>query len=195
MRRDAHSISSGHRRATAFPQIAAFSQSGCKPGAFSPFRDEATTKWLHFASVRDQDGRGRRAGSLAGMEILVTGASGFVGSELIPRLQRDGPAVRAFARDAARVALPVPVHVGDAVTGAGLEPALDGVEAAYFLIHSMEPTPAGNGSFADRDRLAAERFAAAARSAGVERVVYLGGFVPADAPASRHLASRLEVEE
>jgi uncharacterized protein YbjT (DUF2867 family) len=129
------------------------------------------------------------------MQILVTGASGFVGSELIPRLQRDGHAVRAFARDAARVALPVPVHVGDAVTGAGLDAALEGVDAAYFLIHSMEPVPEGNGSFADRDRRAAERFAAAARAAGVERVVYLGGFVPADAPASRHLASRLEVEE
>jgi uncharacterized protein YbjT (DUF2867 family) len=118
-----------------------------------------------------------------------------VGSELIPRLQRDGHAVRAFARDAARVALPVPVHVGDAVTGAGLEAALDGVDAAYFLIHSMERAPVGNGTFADRDRQAAERFAAAARAAGVQRVVYLGGFVPADAPASRHLASRLEVEE
>jgi uncharacterized protein YbjT (DUF2867 family) len=129
------------------------------------------------------------------MEILVTGASGFVGSELIPRLQRDGHAVRAFARDATRVAPPVPVHVGDAVTGAGLDAALDGVDAAYFLIHSMERSPMGNGSFADRDRRAAERFAIAARHAGVERVVYLGGFVPAEAPASPHLASRLEVEE
>ena len=137
--------------------------------------------------------RGRVA--WAGMEILVTGASGFVGSQLIPRLQRDGHAVRAFARDPTRVAARVDVHVGDAVRGTGLESALHGVDAAYFLIHSMEPAPVANGTFADRDRRAAERFATAARAAGVERIVYLGGFVPAGAAASQHLASRLEVEQ
>jgi uncharacterized protein YbjT (DUF2867 family) len=125
------------------------------------------------------------------MQALVTGASGFVGSQLIPRLERDGHRVCAFARDAARVAAGVPVHVGDAVTGAGLEQALDGVDVAYFLIHSME---AGNGTFGERDRRAAERFATAARAAGVPRVVYLGGLVPDGHPPSRHLASRLEVE-
>jgi uncharacterized protein YbjT (DUF2867 family) len=128
------------------------------------------------------------------MNILVTGASGFVGSRLIPRLERDGHRVRAFARDPARVAAGVPVHAGDAVTGAGLEAALDGVEVAYFLIHSMETAPVANGTFAERDRRAAERFAEAARAAGVRRVVYLGGLVPAGADPSRHLASRLEVE-
>src|SRR4051794_30422086 len=128
------------------------------------------------------------------MEILVTGASGFVGSQLIPRLQRDGHRVRAFARDPSRVAAAVPVHAGDAVTGAGLDAALAGVDAAYFLIHSLEPGAAVDGTFAQRDRQAAERFAAAARAAGVERVIYLGGLVPDGAPASRHLASRLEVE-
>jgi uncharacterized protein YbjT (DUF2867 family) len=81
------------------------------------------------------------------------------------------------------------------VSGAGLDDALDGVEVAYFLIHSMETALNGAGTFADRDREAARRFAAAARAAGVRRVVYLGGLVPADAPASPHLASRLEVEE
>jgi uncharacterized protein YbjT (DUF2867 family) len=125
------------------------------------------------------------------MEALITGASGFVGSRLIPRLERDGHRVRAFARDASRVAAGVPVHEGDAVTGAGLAEALDGVDVAYFLIHSME---AGNGTFGERDRRAAERFAAAARAAGVPRVVYLGGLLPDGHPPSRHLASRLEVE-
>jgi uncharacterized protein YbjT (DUF2867 family) len=127
------------------------------------------------------------------MEILVTGASGYVGSALIPRLLADGHGVRAFARDPARVrAGAVPVHAGDVVTGAGLDEALAGCEAAYFLVHSMEP---GEASFGERDRRAAHHFADAARRAGTRRVVYLGGLVPAAARPSPHLASRLEVEE
>ena len=127
--------------------------------------------------------------------ILVTGASGFVGAALIPPLQRDGHEVRAFGRAAGRVRARVPVVEGDAVTGAGLDAALDGVDCAYFLIHSMETAGTVNGGdFAERDRRAALAFAEAARRAGVRRVVYLGGLVPADAPPSPHLASRLEVE-
>ena len=125
------------------------------------------------------------------MRVLITGASGYIGSELIPRLEADGHELRAFARDPARVRADIPVVTGDAVTGAGLDEALEGIEVAYFLIHSME---AGGESFSDRDRRAAEQFAAAAASASVERVVYLGGLVPADAPPSAHLGSRLEVE-
>jgi uncharacterized protein YbjT (DUF2867 family) len=126
------------------------------------------------------------------MEVLVSGATGYVGAALIPRLLADGHEVRAFARDAGRVESQVPVHTGDVVTGEGLETALDGCEVAYFLIHSMEPS---EESFSDRDRRGAEAFAAAARAAGVKRIVYLGGLVPADARPSPHLASRLEVEE
>jgi uncharacterized protein YbjT (DUF2867 family) len=127
--------------------------------------------------------------------VLVTGASGFVGAALIPRLQRDGHDVRAFGRAAGRVRAKVPVVEGDAITGAGLDAALHGVECAYFLIHSMETAGTANGGdFAERDRRAAGAFAEAARRAGVRRVVYLGGLVPADAPPSPHLASRLEVE-
>jgi uncharacterized protein YbjT (DUF2867 family) len=125
------------------------------------------------------------------MEILVTGASGFVGSALIPRLVADGHGVRAFARDAARVRAAVPVQTGDLVTGEGLDDALRDCEAAYFLVHSMEP---GEEPFSARDRRAAEAFAAATRRAGTRRVVYLGGLVPVDASPSPHLASRLEVE-
>jgi uncharacterized protein YbjT (DUF2867 family) len=127
------------------------------------------------------------------MNILVTGISGYVGSRLAPRLLRDGHEVRGFSRHAGAGNAVVPVFEGDAVSGVGLDRALDGVEVAYFLIHSMEA--AVDGSFARRDREAAENFARAARGAGTRRIVYLGGLVPKGGPRSAHLASRLEVEE
>lgn len=133
------------------------------------------------------------------MRILVTGVSGFVGARLVPRLQRDGHELRGFARTPARVpaGLGLPIAVGDAVEGSGLDAALDGIEVAYYLIHSMEPVAADGTAerdFGARERRAATRFADAARRAGVGRIVYLGGLVPGDAPPSPHLASRLAVE-
>ena len=127
------------------------------------------------------------------MTILVTGITGYVGSALAARLVRDGHLVRGFARTPERVTLDVPVIAGDAVTGEGLPEALDGVDVAYFLIHGMEP--ANGGPFAEREREAAERFAAAAGAAGVRRIVYLGGIAPPAGPRSAHLASRLAVED
>jgi uncharacterized protein YbjT (DUF2867 family) len=127
------------------------------------------------------------------VRVLLTGVSGFVGDALVPRLRADGHDLRGFARDARRVRAELPLVVGDAVSGAGLDEALRGVDVAFFLIHSMEG--AGAAAFADRERVAAENFVRAARAAGVRRVVYLGGLVPTDTPLSRHLRSRLEVEE
>ena len=137
------------------------------------------------------------------MEILLTGATGFVGSLLLGELLARGHDVRALARDPARLHERPPgveVHRGDVLTGAGLQASLEGVEVAYYLIHSMEPSK-GASSFADRERLAATNFATAARQAGVRRIVYLGGLVPRWEPtttgaarSSRHLASREEVE-
>jgi len=129
------------------------------------------------------------------MNVLVTGATGFVGAALIPRLQAQGHAVRAYARRPEAVATGVEVVQGDAVAGTQIDEALAGIDCAYYLIHSMEPmrgTPPT--PFADRDRRAATNFAEAARAAGVERVIYLGGLVPEGKEASMHLASRLEVE-
>lgn len=129
------------------------------------------------------------------MNVLVTGVSGYMGALVAARLQREGHAVRGFARQPQRVTVRLPVVAGDAVTGAGLRDALDGIDVAYYLIHSMEPAgPVGDTPFAARERVAAERFGAAAATAGVARIVYLGGLVPPDGPHSPHLASRLAVE-
>jgi uncharacterized protein YbjT (DUF2867 family) len=165
---------------------------------------------------RDAHDLGRAHAPAAEMRILVTGASGFVGSLLTARLRRDGHAVVALGRDPERVrgALAqvrahdldegVEVVRGDALTGAGLTRALDGIEVSYYLIHSMErSTHARSDGFEERERRAAETFASAAASAGVRRIVYLGGPVPrwvrangeTHVRASRHLASREAVEE
>ncbi len=126
------------------------------------------------------------------MRILLTGASGSIGSALAPALTGAGHEVRGFGRDPSKVAASLDFVRGDAVTGTGLDEALDDIDVAYFLIHSMEG--AGRDGFEDKERTAAENFVAAARRAGLRRVVYLGGLVPQEQPLSRHLGSRLEVE-
>jgi uncharacterized protein YbjT (DUF2867 family) len=127
------------------------------------------------------------------MRILLTGITGYVGSRLAPRLLRDGHEVRGFARHTTSTNGPIPILTGDAVSGAGLDQALDGIDVAYFLIHSMEHS--AGGAFNVREQAAAENFARAARAAGVGRIVYLGGILPSGGPASAHLASRLAVED
>jgi uncharacterized protein YbjT (DUF2867 family) len=128
------------------------------------------------------------------MQTLVTGVTGSIGAALVPRLAADGHSVRGFARTPARVAVDLDEVVqGDVLTGEGLDEALDGVDVAYYLIHSMEA--GANGGFADHERRGAEHFAAAAARAGVERIVYLGGLLPAGVAPSPHLGSRLAVEE
>jgi uncharacterized protein YbjT (DUF2867 family) len=127
------------------------------------------------------------------VHILLTGITGYVGGALVARLQRDGHALRGLARDPDRARIAgVPLVRGDVLTGAGLDEALDGIDVAYYLIHSMERAAAG--AFATNEERGAENFAEAARRAGVRRIVYLGGIVPQGA-VSPHMASRLRVEE
>lgn len=125
------------------------------------------------------------------MNILVLGASGYIGSHLVPRLAGAGHAVRAAARRAdvlkARGWAGVDCVSADAFDPATLDDALNGIDVAYYLVHSM----GGGGGFAERDKRAAENFRDAAARAGVQRVIYLGGIRPSG-EASVHLASRLE---
>ena len=123
----------------------------------------------------------------------MTGATGYVGGRLIPRLLGPGRSVRVLVRDPGRVegrpwASHVEVLAGDLHTGRGLDGALSGVHTAYYLVHSMS----GGTDFAAQDRRAAERFAQAAKASGVRHIVYLGGILPENT-ASEHLASRAEV--
>jgi len=127
--------------------------------------------------------------------ILLTGATGYVGGRLLPLLVECGWRVRCLARQPERLASRVPAGVevmpGDVLDAASLAPAMQGVHAAYYLVHSMGTT----GDFEEQDRIAADNFAAAARAAGVRRIVYLGGLGEDDAALSAHLRSRHEVGE
>jgi uncharacterized protein YbjT (DUF2867 family) len=122
---------------------------------------------------------------------LVFGASGYIGTNLVPALQAAGRRVRATARHLevleARAWEGVECVPADALAPATLERALDGVDTAYYLVHSMA---AGRG-FGALDREAAANFGRAAAQAGVRRIVYLGGLIPAR-PRSEHLRSRAE---
>ena len=132
--------------------------------------------------------------------VLLTGATGFIGGRLLRRLRSQGRRVRCLVRSESkfRTLFPdmpdVEVAEGDLVKGSGLSGAMQGVGAAYYLVHSMGPEKTSEKSgFADRDRTAAENFIQAADSAGVERVIYLSGLGDQSSGLSRHLSSRQEV--
>lgn len=129
------------------------------------------------------------------MKVLVTGATGYIGGRLVPRLIDGGHEVRCMSRDPDQLTLDpwrdqVEVVAADAFDPASLDRALEGCEAAFFLIHAMKGSPK---SFAEQGRLAAANFRDAADRAGLRQIIYLGGLGSEDDQLSEHLASRQEV--
>lgn len=126
--------------------------------------------------------------------VLVTGASGYIGSHLVPRLLDAGYSVRVLSRCPGKLPAEwrdrVQVAEGDATRDADVQAALEGVDVLYYLLHSMD----GRGDFVARDRELGTRFARLAERAGVQRIVYLSGLHP-EGELSEHLASRVEVGE
>lgn len=127
--------------------------------------------------------------------ILLTGATGYVGGRLLPRLEAAGQRVRCLTRRPealrSRVHAATEVVPADVLDPASLAGAMAGGDIAYYLVHSMGVA----AGFAAQDRAAARTFGAAARAAGVRRIVYLGGLGEAGVATSPHLRSRQEVGE
>jgi len=130
-----------------------------------------------------------------GERLLLTGASGYVGGRLLPRLERRGFAVRCIARHpdylSRRVGPDTEIVEGDLLREETLPDALEGVHTAYYLVHSMGSSD--RAGFEVQDRQAAENFGRAARAANLRQIVYLGGLGEEGTELSPHLRSRHEV--
>jgi uncharacterized protein YbjT (DUF2867 family) len=127
------------------------------------------------------------------MKVLVTGATGYVGGRLVPKLLERGHKVRVIVRDHHRLDdVPwrdaVDIVEGDLVDQSAVARAVEGRDVVYYLVHSMS----SSGDFEKIERQVATTMAREARTAGVKRIVYLGGLHP-EGPLSRHLGSRKEV--
>ena len=130
------------------------------------------------------------------MRILVTGATGYVGSRLITQLLSEGHDVVAASRNVERLAdfgwlddvTPVVMDAQDPTSASSALTVSGPIDVIYYLVHGI-----GQQDFRDADNAAAANVAKAARDAGVRRIVYLGGFVPHDGDLSEHLTSRAEV--
>jgi uncharacterized protein YbjT (DUF2867 family) len=130
------------------------------------------------------------------VNILVSGASGYIGSQLVPALLDAGHYVVCMGRDARQLTRKFPRRVNvmeaDALKPETLDGIFRGTDAAYYLIHSLG---AGERSFRRADQSAARNFATAAKAAGVGRIIYLGGLGNRNSKLSAHLLSRQETSE
>ena len=134
---------------------------------------------------------------MGGKTVLLTGATGFIGGRLLRRLRDQGTSIRCLVRSQSkfRTLFPdmtdVEVSEGDLVKGSGLDEAMQDVQMAYYLVHSMGPEKrSGKSGFEDRDRTAAENFIRAGDNSGVERVIYLSGLGEQSSGLSKRLSSR-----
>jgi uncharacterized protein YbjT (DUF2867 family) len=164
-------------------------------------RDPSTgPKWVIERSIPTQPGVqgsaeafGEGVESAVSCRVLLTGATGYVGGRLLPRLEAEGYRVRCLARRpeylARRTGPATEVVPGDVLDRASLDAALRDVDAAFYLVHSM----GASGSFQEVDREGAQNFGAAAKAAALGRIVYLGGLGRDDEELSPHLRSRQEV--
>lgn len=123
--------------------------------------------------------------------VLITGANGFIGRRLARSLLANGHRIRCLVRSASsHIPNGAETVTGDLLAPSTLPAALDGIDTAYYLVHSMA---GGRAGFKHRDREAAENFVRAAEKAGLRRVIYLGGLGGTGDELSEHLKSRLEV--
>lgn len=143
---------------------------------------------------RDGTGGNKLSSHYTSRRALVLGASGYIGTHLVPRLVDSGWSVGAASRNvevlAARQWHSVALHQADILDRPSLEPALHDIDVVFYLVHCM----AAGGDFAALEQQGARNFVAAANAAGVQRIVYLGGLAPDD-PQSQHLRARVATGE
>ena len=125
--------------------------------------------------------------------ILVTGSTGFIGSRLVKRLINSGYTIKALSRKKIPNTQNIKYVQADVLEEVGLSETLEGVDIAYYLLHSMEGHKKVWEDFSKREKIQAQNFLKAATNAGVKRIIYLGGLINEDLELSQHMQSRKDV--